>query len=377
MSFLTGAFGIRLVLWSGASVPKPVPEPLLLALNEVKVVLDDAHGDGFDLTFGLGRQDGGADYDALAAGLFGPLDLVLIGVVLGVVPEPLINGVVTEHHLEPTDEPGRATLTVRGTSVVKRMDLDEENRIFQNALDSVVATQTIGRYARYGIVPQTVQPTTSVRTTVEGNTHQHETDLKFLRRLARRNGFVFYLEPTAIGVSGAYWGRENRLGQVQPCLTRGMGASTTLESISFANDALAPVSASGSFVEPRSRTSLPIPPLPALRLPPLSANPAPANRTERLRGSANRSAADALMSAMAATTAAPEPVTAHGEVNTVRYGAVLRARRLVGVRGVGRTYDGVYYVNRVTHQVTTGRGYTQQFSCRREGTGALLPLLPC
>jgi hypothetical protein len=69
-------------------------------------------------------------------------------------------------------------------------------------------------------------------------------------------------------------------------------------------------------------------------------------------------------------TGASEPVTAEGDLDTVRYGSVLRARQLVGVRGVGRSYNGDYFVRRVTHRIQGGV-YTQTFTLSREGTGAL------
>jgi len=370
---LTSLFGIRLVLWMGSSVPLPAPPPLLEALTDVQVTLDDFHGDGFELTFAMGHDPGGQDYAALLTGAIDFLNLCLIGVVLGVVPEPLINGVITDHHLVPTDEPGMATLTVRGRSVLRRMNLEKKNANFQNMTDSMIAFEVLAPYAQYGIVPTTIEPTFVFKTELEGNSHQHEHDLQFLRRLARKNGFVFYVEPLTIGVTGAYWGRENRLGIPQPALTKNMGGSSNLKSISFANDGLAPTGAKGSFVEPFSKLSIPIPALPALRLPPLASSAVPVNRTELLRQSANQPAAEALLTALAASTGAPDPVTAHGEVDTSRYGHVLKPRKLVGIRGVGRSYDGIYYVNRVTHKISVKGGYTQEFSCKREGTGSLIP----
>jgi hypothetical protein len=77
---------------------------------------------------------------------------------------------------------------------------------------------------------------------------------------------------------------------------------------------------------------------------------------------------------VAAATRAPEPIEGNGEVDGVRYGSVLRARRLVGVRGAGTSYDGFYWVKRVTHRVHPG-AYTQQFTLSRDGTGALLPVV--
>ena len=38
----------------------------------------------------------------------------------------------------------------------------------------------------------------------------------------------------------------------------------------------------------------------------------------------------------------------------LRYGRVLQARRLVGVRGAGMAFDGLYYVQSVTHTIKRG-----------------------
>src|SRR5207249_843402 len=62
-------------------------------------------------------------------------------------------------------------------------------------------------------------------------------------------------------------------------------------------------------------------------------------------------------------------VTAQGEVDTVRYGHVLQAGKLVGVRGAGKLYNGEYYVSRVVHNIEMGK-YTQSFTLKRDGLGA-------
>ena len=54
--------------------------------------------------------------------------------------------------------------------------------------------------------------------------------------------------------------------------------------------------------------------------------------------------------------------------------SVTRARKLVGVRGVGTSYDGFYFVRRVTHTLRPGE-YRQSFTLSRDGTGALLPVV--
>ena len=47
---------------------------------------------------------------------------------------------------------------------------------------------------------------------------------------------------------------------------------------------------------------------------------------------------------------------------------------LVGVRGVGNSYDGSYYVKQVTHRLKLGE-YKQSFSLSREGRGSLTPIV--
>jgi hypothetical protein len=67
-------------------------------------------------------------------------------------------------------------------------------------------------------------------------------------------------------------------------------------------------------------------------------------------------------------------VTARGELNVLRYGDLLQAHELVGVRGAGYSYDGLYYVQSVTHMISRGT-YAQRFTLTREGVGALLPVV--
>jgi hypothetical protein len=203
---------------------------------------------------------------------------------------------------------------------------------------------------------------------------QHETDLQFIRRMAERNGFVFYVEPGTFGVNKAYFGPETRVGAPQSALTQNLGPATNVRSLSFTNDALAPVGTRGTFVDPIFKLPIPIPSLPSLRLPPLARSPAPAYRTVQLRDTANENPARAATAAAAAVTRAPEPIEGTGELDAARYGSVLRARRLVGVRGAGTSFDGFYWVKRVTHTIKSG-SYTQGFTLSRDGTGALLPVV--
>lgn len=369
---LIGQLGIRLVLWMGETVPRPAPEELIRSLTQVEVTNDVDEGDGFSLTFTLSRDLLG-DYPVLQNSAIAAGSRVIIGVLLGVIPEVLIDGTIDHQQLNPSNEPGTATLTLMGKDLTTELDLEEKNAQHPNQPDSLIVTKIILSYAQFGLVPE-VTPTTEVPLSLQRITRQQETDLQFIRRLAERNGFVFYIKPLTFGTNQAHWGIENRLSIPQPALSLNMGSATTIESLQFTNNSLAPTATQGAFVEPITRIRIPIPSLPSLRIPPLAAAPVAARRTAVLRDTANQNPAQAAQTAIATVTNASDAVEGEGELRTVRYGNVLRARQLVGVRGVGRTYDGNYLVKHVTHRISRG-DYTQSFTVKREGTGTLLPVV--
>jgi hypothetical protein len=370
---LSSILGVRLVLLVGETIPLPPPPGVATAVRQVQVTNDDRSGDGFQLRFAVGK-DAVIDSSLLASGVVGPMRRVVVGVIFGALPEVLIDGVVTRHELSPGDEPGTSTLSVTGRDLSQVFDLEERNEEYPNQPDFVIATRVIARYAKYGVIPKPA-PTADFPIQLERIPRQQETDLAFLNRIAERNGFVFYVEPLTLGVSTAYLGPENRLGLPQPALTVDMGPATTVRQLSFSQDALAPVGVEGTFVEPFTKLSLPLPQLPSLKVPPLALSPTPAARTALTRDTAQRNPAQAALAGLAAATNTPDSVSATGTIDTPRYGHALRARRLVGVRGAGFSYDGFYYVRKVTHTLEPG-SYTQQFELSREGTGSLTPAVP-
>ena len=72
------------------------------------------------------------------------------------------------------------------------------------------------------------------------------------------------------------------------------------------------------------------------------------------------------MMGFAAGAASSEAVTCEGSLDVTRYGGVLSARKLVGVRGAGYCFDGLYYVKSVTHKIKRGE-YKQSFTLTRNG----------
>ena len=64
-----------------------------------------------------------------------------------------------------------------------------------------------------------------------------------------------------------------------------------------------------------------------------------------------------------------------GTLDVARYGAVLKSRQLVGVRGAGEAFDGLHYVTSVTSRLTRGE-FTQSFTLARNALLSTVPTVP-
>jgi hypothetical protein len=365
--------GIRLQLLIGPTAPIPAPFSVMDALIDLEVTNNDRERDGFQMKFSLGK-DTPFDYGLLQSGIVDPPNRVIIIAIFNVWPQVLIDGIITDHQITPSNKPGESTLTVTGEDISLKLDLEERNETYPNQPDSTIVMRILTRpeYGSLGLVPQ-VTPTTDVPIQTDRVPSQQRTDLAHAQELARRNGFVFYIEPSSIqGVNTAYWGLDNRLGLPQPALTMNMGPDTNVDSqMNFRYNALGPVAPQVTFVEPNTRMSIAIP-IPGGLSPALTSRPAPALRKTVSRDTANLNPIQAALRALSSTTQSSDAVTVSGEVDAARYGRALRARRLVGVRGVGLNFNGIYYVKQVTHRIKHGE-YKQSYSLSREGRGALTP----
>ncbi len=369
---LENKLGIRLMLLAGATIPTPAPASVMSAITSVEVTNNEETGDGFQLSLTMAKGKI-PDYTVLGGGTFNLFNRVIVAVFMGVMPEVLLDGVITNHQLSPSAEPGQSTLTLTGRDLTQMMDLEEVNERYPNQPDSVIVMRLLAGYARYGLIPE-VTPTTEIPLEIDRVTRQAETDLVFIRRLAERNGFVFHIEPVTMGVSRAVWGSASRVGLPQPALSFNLGSATNVKTLNFTQDGLSTSSVQASFIEPFTRTVIPLPALPPLRVPPLALTPTPSRRVTLRRDTANQGAQSTAREMLSSITNQPDTVSASGTLDTARYGHVLRARKLVGLRGAGLSYDGNYYVKSVTHNLSRGE-YTQNFTLSREGTRPLFPLV--
>ncbi len=369
---------VKLSLYIGAGVPVPVPADVIDAVESVSVKSATSSASGFQLTFKLPKRSPLHTLFLLSGGSPIPLVRVIIAVTVLGSTTVLMDGVMTDHRVAPANEPGMSTLTVSGEDLSAAMKyIDWTGKIAYPAMPAEVRVlASIAKYAALGMVPMVIPqlfPETQLPTE-KIPTHQG-TDFDYVTQLAREAGYVFYVDPgPAIGMSTAYWGPEMRLGIPQAPLNVDFDAHTNVESLSFdynADSAALPVI---YIQEENSKVNIPIP-IPDISVlkPPLGAIPPIPKRLTRLcQGTGKFGPVRAVLMGLGEASRTQDAVQGTGSLDVRRYGRVLKSRGLVWVRGAGAAFDGLHYVDSVTHDLRRGE-YKQSFVLKRDGLLSTLP----
>jgi hypothetical protein len=372
--------GIHLTLLVGPVVPLPTPRIVIEALQSVKVTSSAGaqSESGFELNFTF-SADSPLNTIFLIAGGQTPMLRVVIIVTINSVPQVLMDGVMTNHQIQPGPAGGVSTLVVMGKALTKVMGLQDFGGLPYPAMPIEARVALIvAKYAMFGLIPFIV-PTLFMDVPIPIDripTHEG-TDLAYINRLAGEVGYVFYIEPGPVpGTNIAYFGPPIKIGIPQPALNVDMDAHTNVESLSFrfetAETSLPVVMIQNALT--RVPIPIPIPPINPLQ-PPLALIPAPITNITVLRDTARLTVPQALGRGVAAASRSQDAVSANGSLDVLRYGRVLRARQLVGVRGAGLAFDGLYYIEQVTSTLKRGE-LKQDFTLSRNGIVSLLPVVP-
>jgi hypothetical protein len=370
--------GVRLTLMIGPAVPLPVPSEVMDSLTGIQVT-SGTERSGFQLSFSVGKTST-LMTNWLPAGRLDPVitRVIIIVTVLG-LPVVLADGMVTRQELSPSNDPGKSTLTVTGEDLSIVMDLVEMPFMrYPGSPDVAQIYQILAKYLALGIAPIAVPPVylDAPMPTEQIPTHTG-TDLEYIRQHARRAGYVFYVEPGPLpGVNVAYFGPDVRIPLPQRALNVNMDAHTNVESLSFSLDGTAKQISVITIMDTPTRKipiPLPVPNISVLR-PPMGLRPTLPAKVKFPQEMAKLKPGEAVKRALGISLAASDAISASGTLDVVRYGGVLQSRRMVGVRGAGRAYDGFYYVNSVTHNIKRGE-YKQNFMISRDGMVANSPVV--
>ena len=371
---------LQVTLLIGRFVPTPAPPVIMEALQSIEVTQSERSG--FQISFLAQRRPVySPEYDIQLTQLLTPGNRVIIIVTLNAIPRVLMDGLITHQQFAPSNT-GPATLTVTGQDISLAMDMFEVSMDYPPIGFDAIALLILTKYAGLGIVPTVIPPIAGSipDRDEEGMITQRGTDRSYLQSLAAASDYVFFVRPGLAPLQNiAYWGPVSRIGLPQKALTVDAGPETNVESISFSYDGLAPVQVYGEVSDMETELTVPVATWASSRLPPLASLPPlivnqPFVRKQELAyEGASFAEAEALAQAIT-DQSLDSVVTADGTLDALRYGDILMAPGLVGVRGIGLSYDGYYMVKQVSHQISRGK-YTQSFSLSREGLGSTTPLV--
>ena len=372
--------GIQLTLLAGPAVPIPVPREVLDALEHVQV--ETHSGDtpgGFELTFALSKRSPLQTLFLLTGGSTIPVLRVVLAATVRGRAEVLMDGVMTNHELRPGSGRQPSKLVIKGKDQTALIDYIELDGIPYPAMPPAVRVLLVlAKYAVLGVIPMVIPSVVEdLPIPIERIPRHQGTDYAYVMQLARECGYVFYIEPGPVpATSRAYWGPEIKVGPPQPALNTDMDAHTNVESLSFTFDKQSkelPV----VFIQ-NLQTKVPIPiPIPDITPlnPPLGLVPPLPPTIKFLNDTAKLSPLQAVMQGLAYASQHADSVSGTGSLDVVRYGRVLKSRQLVGVRGAGMAFDGLYFVKSVTHSIKRGE-YKQNFTLVRNGLVSTLPTVP-
>lgn len=280
--------------------------------------------------------------------------------------DDLLEGFITRVTPRFAATESESVLEIAGIDASVLMDRKEKLKDWPNKSDSDIARAIFREHD----FDAEVEDTEVVHDEKLSTVIQRETDLQFLQRLAKRNGFHCFVEGDV-----GHFHPVPASTTTQPLLAAHFGDETNLAHFTATVDALRPADTAMVQIDRFSKEVLVAETVAAVDVP-LGSLDAAGLRP----GSID---AARVHIARNAATGTPEMtalchglfrvgswfVEGEGEIDTAVYGHVLRPRKLVTIKGVGESYSGVYYVCFVRHSITR-EGYTQYFRVKRD---ALMP----
>jgi phage protein D len=261
---------------------------------------------------------------------------------------------------------------ILGVDASYEMNLEDKRKVWKGKSYEEIARSVIGEYHLHPVIAEPADSSASADVPAHP-VAQRGTDLALLRELARRKGYEFFVQG-----GNAYFRPAQLTGTPQKLIAVNFGDQTNCTRISIDADGTLPTEAEIAFIDPMTGET----PDPVVRtdsgLPALGARP-----LSEMRGEAGVPQARLVPRRLGCMTQAQAEdyaigvlrrnawcVVATGHLNGLRYGRVLRTRKLVTVKGVGEPHNGTYYVRKVRHQLTA-RTYDMDFELVRNALGTL------
>jgi len=346
----------------------PASPEVLAALRRIDVEDHEWLADILRLRLSVAVSQDGSRWSVLDEEVFPRLANITLRVQVGsAIRETLVDAYVIETRAEYSNQPGDSVLEVIAMDATVLMGLEEKIRPWPNMADSDIASTIFSEYS----LGEKVEATSPARDAIETTVMQRGSDIQLLRQLAARNGYEVYVEVHPdTGQPEGHFHPPQVDQDPQGVLSVNLGASTNVNSFRARYDMLRPTTATVQGLETSDQSSQGSD-VQTPRMSHLGSSAAGSEgRARRIILSQTGLAAGGELQtlAQAVVDESAWSIFAEGDLNTVAYGKIMRAKRPIMVRGAGRQFSGTYYVERVLHTII-GDEYRQHFVLRRNALG--------
>jgi phage protein D len=286
-------------------------------------------------------------------------------VVLDGSAQCLVKGPVHSQQIRLLHGGAGSYVDVSGTDGSVAMDREVKAKVWDAVSDADVVSQIV---ATYGAIADT-ESTPAVHEEDKHTLVQRDSDLRFIRRLARRNGFLFWITPDPMGKETAHFKRAP-VGDTPAAKLAINLATPNVNALDITWDVERPTSVLAMQLDLTDKSDIdgavaksPLKLLGDKRLADIAAG----TRSVLVSAPAD-DAGDLKNRSEGALVEAELFVRASGETNVHALGSVLHAHTVVDVQGVGKRHSGPYFVSSVRHLIdaTTHR---MEFELLRNGWG--------
>jgi hypothetical protein len=306
------------------------------------------------------------DLPLLKDGRLDPGSVIQVLSVIDGIADCLVKGPVHAQQIRLLHGGTGSYLDVLGTDTSVVMDREVKAKVWDSVRDSDVFDQIV---APYGLAPD-AQDTPAVHAEAKHTLVQHDSDLRFVRRLARRNGCLFWLTADALGVETAHFRRPPLDGAPSAKLAINLDPPN-LNALDISWDVERPSSAVGWALDlgDKSQIDGSVTRSPQKLLGDKSLADTTGDTRSVLIAAPVDDAGDLKSRGEAALVESDFFVTVAGETTVHALGAVLRTHTMVQLQGTGTRHSGPYFVSSVRHLIdaTTHR---MEFELVRNGWGA-------
>lgn len=246
------------------------------------------------------------------------------------------------------------------------MDRETKSAVWPDVADSDAVQTILGTYG----LSADIQPTDARHLEAKHSLVQRGTDLRFVRNLARRNGYLFWLTCDTSGVETAHFKRPPIEGNGDTELIMNL-ETPNIQALDITWDVERPTSIEGLQLDMNTKTDLDgaVDDSPQTLLGSAGLRDVACGRRSVHLSAPADDTGDMLARSRGALIEADWFIRATCNTSVNQLGTLVRAHSVVNVRGLGSRHSGRYFVSGVRH-VIDAAAHRMDLELVRNGWGA-------